>query len=96
MMGWDTFNAGFDAWERATSQVMGAWLQSPSVLEPAGTLMTAVMKTKAMSDRWMAQWWGSIGLPTKRDQERALHALNELERRLLDLEERLEERESAG
>lgn len=92
MMGWDLFKAGFDAWERAASKVMGEWLQSPSVLEPAGTMLTTAMKTKAMSDRWVAQWWGGLGLPTKRDQERTLHALNELERRLLDLEERLDQR----
>jgi len=29
-------------------------------------------------------------LPTKRDQERALHKLNQLESKLCDLEERLE------
>ena len=41
----------------------------------------------------MALWWGAMGLPTKKDQERALHAINELESRLLDLEERLEDQQ---
>jgi hypothetical protein len=36
-----------------------------------------------------------LGLPTKRDQERTLHALNELESKILDLEERLAERDRA-
>ena len=31
----------------------------------------------------------ALGLPTRRDQERALHKLNQLESRLYDLEERL-------
>ena len=48
-------------------------------------------KTKAATDRAVSQWWGAIGLPTKRDQERALHKLNTLESRLLDLEDRLAE-----
>jgi hypothetical protein len=39
-----------------------------------------------------AGFWGSLGLPTKRDQERALHKLNQLESRLLDLEEKLVEK----
>jgi hypothetical protein len=39
-----------------------------------------------------AQWWGAIGVSTKRDQERALHALNQIQSRLMDLEEKLAER----
>jgi len=37
------------------------------------------------------QWVGSLGMATKRDQERSLHTLNQVESRLLDLEERLAE-----
>jgi len=37
----------------------------------------------------VAAWWSSFGLPTRRDQERALHKLNQLESRLYDLEEQL-------
>jgi hypothetical protein len=62
------------------------------VLGPSGRLLTAVMKAKAAGDRAAATWWGTLGLPTKRDQERALHALNQLESRLHDLEERLADR----
>ncbi len=32
-----------------------------------------------------------MGLPTRRDQERAIHTLNQLQSRLIDLEERLED-----
>ena len=66
-------------------------LKNPKVLEPAGAMLTATMKMKAASDKAMANFWGSWGLPTKRDQERTLHALNQLNSRLLDLEERLAE-----
>ena len=90
-MMWDTFKQSFAVWEKATTAYLQVWLESPSVLEPAGSMLTAMMRTKTMSDRALAQWWGQMGLSTKRDQERALHALNELERRLLDLEERLED-----
>ena len=48
------------------------------------------MKTKAASDKATASFWGNMGLPTKRDQERTLHALNQIQSRLLDLEEKLE------
>ena len=54
-----------------------------------GALLTATMKAKAASDKAVAQWWARLGLPTRRDQERTLHALNQLESRLIDLEEQL-------
>ncbi len=86
---WETYKQSFDIWEKATAQLFESWLKSPLVLEPAGNMLTAAMKMKAASDKATAMWWGSLGLPTKRDQERALHALNELESRILDLEDRL-------
>lgn len=69
---------------------MEQWLKSPLVLGPSGAMLTMVMKTKAAADKAKASFWGEMGLPTKRDQERALHLLNKLESKVLDLEERLE------
>jgi len=86
---WEMWKKGFDLWENATAQYVEQVMKSPLMLGPSGTLLTAVMKAKAAGDQAMAQWWGGIGLPTKRDQERALHKLNQLESRLLDLEEEL-------
>jgi hypothetical protein len=64
-------------------------LKSPLVLEPAGAWLSAAMRVKAKSDELAGDFWGGLGLPTKRDQERTLHKLNQLESKLLDLEERL-------
>ncbi len=56
-------------------------------------MLTAAMKTKAATDKAMlATWWSAFGLPTRRDQERTLHKLNQLESRLFDLEEQLHAR----
>lgn len=93
MWTWETWKHGFNAWEKPTAELMEVWLRSPVVLEPAGAMLTAAMKMKTASDKVMAAWWGGLGLPTKRDQERALHKLNELESKMLDLEERLADRE---
>jgi hypothetical protein len=81
---------GFDAWEAATAKYLAEWTKSPLVLAPAGAMLTAAMKIKAAQDRALGDFWGNVGLPTKRDQERALHKLNQLESKLLDLEEKLE------
>jgi hypothetical protein len=89
MFGFDQWKKGFDAWENATAEYLETVLKSPLVLSPAGTLLTAAMKGKAASEKALAALWGAVGLPTKRDQERTLHALNQLESRLLDLEEKL-------
>ncbi len=94
MFGFDEWKKGFDAWENATAEYMEKVLKSPLVLTPAGTMLTAMMKVKAQSDKAMSQFWGAWGLPTKRDQERTLHALNQLESRLLDLEEKLAEKKN--
>ena len=92
---WETWKKSFDAWEETTARLCVEWLKSPLVLRPSGALLTAVMKAKAASDQAVAAWWGAFGLPTKRDQERTLHALHQLESRLLDLEERIEDGQGA-
>jgi hypothetical protein len=92
MLGFDTWKKGFDAWESTTAEYMEKLLKSPLVLKPAGTMLSALMKSKAASDKAMSTFWGAWGLPNKRDQERTLHALNQLESRLLDLEEKLNEK----
>ncbi len=91
MIGWKLWKKSFDVWENTTAQYLETVLKNPAVLGPAGGLLTAAMKTKTATDRAIANWWGAWGLPTKRDQERALHKLNVLESRLFDLEERLED-----
>jgi len=86
---WDTWKQGFNAWEQATAQFMEKLLNDAGVLGSAGAMLTAAMKTKAATDRLMSTWWSTLGLPTRRDQERALHKLDRLESRLYDLEERV-------
>ena len=87
---WDSWKKGFAAWETATAAYLEKVLVNPAVLGPAGTLLTAEMKTKTMTDKAVASWWAAWGMPTRRDQERALHKLNQLESKLLDLEEKLD------
>ena len=88
---WDTWKKGFDAWENATAKATESLMKSPLVLAPSGKMLGGAMKAKAAYDKAAAQWVGSLGMATKRDQERSLHTLNQLESRLLDLEERLED-----
>jgi hypothetical protein len=93
MQGWDRWKKGFDRWESTTAEVLEKVLTNRAVLTPAGAVLTATMRAKAARRRALATLWSSLGLPTRRDQERTLHLLNQLESRLLDLEEKLEEAE---
>ncbi|MEM9189942.1 MAG: hypothetical protein AAGF12_12240 [Myxococcota bacterium] len=86
---WEMWKQGFDAWESATAQYLEQALLNPMLLGPAGILLTASAKAKAASEKLSAHWWGNLGLSTKRDQERSLHALNQIQSQLLDLEDRL-------
>lgn len=86
---WQMWKRGFDAWEQSTAKLFEQWLKSPVVLEPAGAMLTAAMKVKRQTDDAMAQWWAATGLPTRREQERMLHLINQLTSRVMDLEEEL-------
>ena len=92
MTTWEMWKKGFDTWENATADYFEKWMKSPLVLGPSGTLMSTAMKAKAHGDKLVAMWWSVLGLPTRRDQERTLHAIHRLESRILDLEERIEDK----
>ena len=40
---WDLWKQGFTAWESATAQYMEKLMTNPSVLGPAGAMLTAAM-----------------------------------------------------
>lgn len=79
----------FDTWEKTTARYLETILRSPAVLAPSGMLLTVLMRAKAAGDRAVHGWWGALGLPTKRDQERTLFALQQIQSRLIDLEEQM-------
>ncbi|MEW6430439.1 MAG: hypothetical protein AB1730_02925 [Myxococcota bacterium] len=95
MMLWDQWKQGFDAWENRTAALMETMLKSESVLMPMGAMLSASMKMKAATDKAVAEMWARLGLPTRRDQERTLHALNQIQSRLIDLEEKLDAMEKS-
>ena len=91
---WDLWKKGFYAWEDATAKYLEQWMKSPLLLAPSGMMLGGAMKAKAAYDKAASNWIGHLGVATKRDQERALHVLHQLESRMLDLEERLAELKS--
>lgn len=92
LIGWEMWKKGFDAWESATASYMETVLKNPLLLGPSGKMMAEGFKAKAQVEKAQAQWLAMMGLPSKRDQERTLHALNQIQSRLSDIEEKLAER----
>jgi alkylation response protein AidB-like acyl-CoA dehydrogenase len=91
MQVWGMWKKGFDAWEEATAQYLESVLQSPLVLQPAGAALTAAMKWKARQDQFVAETWARAGIPTRRDQERTLYQLQQIQARLMDLQADLDD-----
>lgn len=91
MKSFKEWKSAFDQWESATADYSEKIMKMPSVLGPAGSVLSRVMRVKATSDRLQASFWSAWGLPTKRDQERTLHLLHQLESKIHDLEEKLED-----
>ncbi len=90
---WETWKKAFNAWEKHTANYIEEVIKSPLLLKPSGKMLSLASKAKAKGDEAAAKWWGTVGLPTKSDQERTLHALNQLQSRVMDLEEQLEEQQ---
>ena len=91
----ERFKNGFDKWEARAAQVSSDVLQSPLVLEPAGAMLSAMMRGRARTNKAMQGVWSAVGLPNRRDQERTLRSLSVLERRVIDLEEKLDDANEA-
>lgn len=83
-----------DTWEKSFAEMCEVVLRSPAALEPAGRALTVAMRAKNLAGRAWHRGLGVIGLTTRRDHERTMHALNEIQSKLLDLEERLPDREA--
>ncbi len=87
---WDDWKKSFDTWEDRTARFFEVALKSPLVLRPAAAALTAGLRAKSAADKLATGMVARLGLPTKVDQERTLHAIHRLESRLIDLEEKLE------
>jgi polyhydroxyalkanoate synthesis regulator phasin len=89
-MMWEMWKKGFNVWEDTTAKYLDQVLRNPAVLGPAGTMLKSTMKARTAQQKALNEMWAGLGLSTRADQERTLHALNQLQSRLMDLEEKLE------
>lgn len=83
------FSRPFSLWQRAASAYLESLAQSPLLLTSAGHWMGWAFTAKQWTDGALHSLLAAWGLATRRDQEKALHLLQQIEGRLDDLEFRL-------
>lgn len=88
---WKIWKSGFDRWEKTTAAYLDKTLRNPALLGPSASLLNLLMQSKSGADQAMAMCWRTLGLPSQDAQDRAMHRINQLEGRILDLEEELRE-----
>lgn len=81
----------FNLWERTAAAYLEALVRNPLFLGANGALLGWLLTLRRVADEASQMALAAAGLPTRRDQERALHLLQTIEGRLDDLEARLEQ-----
>ena len=89
------FRQAFSVWERTTAAYFESLARNPLFLSANAWWLNGLMAVKKASDSAAENMISTAGLPTRRDQERALHMLHQIEARLDDMElrERRRQRE---
>jgi hypothetical protein len=85
------FKQAFNVWERSTSAYFDALVRNSAFLTAGGASLSGALTFKKMADTSMQLLLSSMGLPIRRDQERTLHLLQQIEGRLDDLQFQLEQ-----
>ena len=85
------FTKMFNTWEQQASQSMEQYLRNPSVLNFVGNFLQSGLKYKIYWDQFCLHSLKNLMLPNKRDQEKMMHQLNELNSRINDVEDNIEE-----
>lgn len=88
---WKVWKSGFDRWEKTTSEYLDKALRSPAVLTPSATVLTSLLQGKTAADKFLALCWKSLGIAHRDEHDVALHRINQLESKILDLEEEIRE-----
>ena len=83
--------AAFDRWEAWSTEPLESVLGSPRLTGPAGEWLSLMARGSALQQRWVRAWCSAWGVPSQESQERALHTLNEIQSRLYDVEDQLNE-----
>lgn len=98
-MNFDPFDINrklFSEWEKKLAEFMDKRMRDPDFMSLVGRGISSSMDAKSAFDARMEEWFRSLNLPTKQDLEKIWSTLNNLETRVIDIEDRLSALEETG
>lgn len=88
------FRQAFTLWERTSAAYLETLTRNPLFLGVNSGWLNGFLMVKKATDSGMRTLLSSLGLPTRHDQERTLHLLQQIEARLDDLEYTLRQKQN--
>jgi hypothetical protein len=86
----------YETWEKAMSEALEMWLKSPLFTQSAGKMVEKSSELKKYLDEVMEKSLRNMHFPTKGDIDRILASLNNLEAKINDLWDKIDEIKTAG
>ncbi|MCI0455280.1 MAG: hypothetical protein L0Y68_09850 [Candidatus Dadabacteria bacterium] len=86
----------YETWERTMSEALEMWLKSPLFASSAGKIMERSSELKKYLDEVMEKSLKNMHFPTKGDIDKILASLNNLEAKINDLGDKVDEINKAG
>jgi len=86
----------YETWEKSMSEALEMWLKSPLFAASAGKLIEKSSGFKKYLDEVMERSLNNMRLPTKNDIDRVLASLNNLEAKINDLWDKIDELKKGG
>lgn len=79
----------FSEWEKKLAEFMDQRMRDPDFMNLVGKGISTSMDAKSAFDKRMEEWFRTLNLPTRHDLEKVWTTLNNLETRVIDIEDRL-------
>ena len=81
----------YDAWEKVTTEALEKWVNSPLFASNIGKIIEKSSEFKKYFDQAMEISLKNMNLPSKRDLERVLSSINNIEAKINDLSDKVDE-----
>ncbi len=87
---YNPFREAFDVWEKHTARYWDQVLRNPLFLDMLGTNLRTSLGFQRAFQGILELTWRTWGLPTRYDQERTLHELNQLDTQIQQISRRMD------
>jgi len=87
----DQYKKFYDAWEKSSSEILEKWVNSPLFAANIGKAVEGSSDLKKHFDESIEKVLKNMRFPTKTDIDRVLSSINNLEEKINDLTDKLDE-----